>query len=341
MLFSCKGKPATPLSPKPNPPTIVDVLVAQPQTVNNTVEVNGSVIASEFVELHPEVSGRLTYLNVPEGKTVEAGTVIARINDADLKAQIGKTNVQLDLAEKTEARYKQLLAVNGINQSDYDAALNQVNSLKADIVYTQTLLDKTVIKAPFKGVAGLRQVSPGAYVTPATVVSTLQQVNQVKIDFTVPEVYSDVIKVGASVDVSLDENTHKKGKANIVAVEPGANTDTRNLKVRALLVSGTANPGAFVKVYVESGNNSNSILVPSNCIIPDDKNSQLVVVKNGKAEFVSVKTGLRTANTVEIKSGLNAGDSVVITGELFARPKSLLKVRSVKKVEDIIVKSNN
>ena len=231
--------------------------------------------------------------------------------------------------------------MNGINQSDYDAALNQVNSLKADIVYTQTLLDKTVIKAPFKGVAGLRQVSPGAYVTPATVVSTLQQVNQVKIDFTVPEVYSDVIKVGASVDVSLDENTHKKGKANIVAVEPGANTDTRNLKVRALLVSGTANPGAFVKVYVESGNNSNSILVPSNCIIPDDKNSQLVVVKNGKAEFVSVKTGLRTANTVEIKSGLNAGDSVVITGELFARPKSLLKVRSVKKVEDIIVKSNN
>ena len=80
-----------------------------------------------------------------------------------------------------------MLSVSGINQSDYDVAVNQVNSIKADMAYTQTLIDKTIIRAPFDGTLGLRQVSPGAYVTPATVIATLQQLGKVKIDFTLPE----------------------------------------------------------------------------------------------------------------------------------------------------------
>src|SRR5262249_17838152 len=156
--------------PKSTGTTVVDVIVAKAQTITNHIEVNGTVVANEYVDLHPEASGRLIYLNVPEGRFVTAGTVIARVNDADLKAQIEKSKVQLDLAEKTEGRYKQLLSVNGINQSDYDAALNQVNGYKADIDYYQALLDKTVVKAPFDGTVGLRQVSLGAYVSPTTLI---------------------------------------------------------------------------------------------------------------------------------------------------------------------------
>src|ERR1700710_2706916 len=96
-------KPKTPAA------TIVDVLVASAQSVSNVLEVNGNVVANEYVELHPEASGRLIYLNVPEGKRVTAGTIIARVNDADLKAQVAKSRVQLELAEKTEGRYTQLL----------------------------------------------------------------------------------------------------------------------------------------------------------------------------------------------------------------------------------------
>lgn len=337
LLFTaCKSKKddaKTP--PKETPPVIVDVIIGEAQPITNVIEANGTVIAKEFVELHPEVSGRLTYLNFPEGKAIAQGTVIARINDADLRAQIGKSKVQLELAEKTIERYKPLLDINGINQADYDAVVNQVNGYKADIVYTQALIDKTVIRAPFSGVAGLRQISPGAYVTPATVIATLQQTTQVKIDFTLPDMYGNAVKTGSVVDVELDGTTKAKAKATIVAVEPGANTDTRNLKVRAVLKEGTSNPGAFVKVFIDAGNNHSSIKVPTNCMIPDDKNNQVIVVKNGKANFVSVQTGVREANTVEITKGLNVGDSIVVSGVLFARPKSALKVRSVKKLADL------
>ncbi|MGC4099908.1 efflux RND transporter periplasmic adaptor subunit [Ferruginibacter sp.] len=336
LLTACKSKKTDDkAAPKQNAPVVVDVIIGEAQPITNVIEANGTVIAKEFVELHPEVSGRLTYLNFPEGKNIGQGTVVARINDADLRAQIGKSKVQLELAEKTIERYKPLLDINGINQADYDAVVNQVNGYKADIAYTQALIDKTVIRAPFSGVAGLRQVSPGAYVTPATVIATLQQTNEVKIDFTLPDTYGNAIKVGALVDVELDGATTKRSKAMITAVEPGANTDTRNLKVRAVLKEGASNPGAFVKVFVDAGNNRSSIKIPTNCMIPDDKNNQVVVVKNGKANFVNVETGVREANTVEITKGLNVGDSIVVTGVLFARPKGAVKVRSVKKLADL------
>lgn len=321
-------------TPKANPPVIVDVMIAEKESIKNVIEANGTVIASEFVELRPEVSGRLIYLNLPEGKLITKGTVVARVNDADLLAQISKSKVQLNLAQKTLDRLKQLLDVNGLNQADYDAALNEVNSLKADIIYTQTLVDKTVVKAPFSGVSGLRQVSPGAYVTPATVIATLQQVAQVKIDFTLPEMYGDIVKTGSIVEVEMDATTKEKSRAMIVATEPGANTNTRNLKVRALLI-GKANPGAFVKVFVDAGKGRNSVIVPANCIIPDDRFNIVILVKNGKANFVNVQTGLRESGTVEILKGINVGDSIVVYGVLFARPNSKLKVRGVKKMAEL------
>ena len=337
-IFSaCKSKAdASKTAPKAAPPVVVDVLIAEPESISDIVEANGTVVANEYVELHPEVSGRLTFLNVPEGKMIAKGTVIARVNDADLVAQLNKTKVLLDLAEKTESRYKQLLAVSGINQSDYDAAVNTVNGYKADIAYTQALIDKTVIRAPFSGVAGLRQVSPGAYVTPAIILATIQQTAEVKIDFTIPQAYGYLIKKGAVVDVETDAAAQQKSKAIIVATEPGANVDTRNLKVRAILQGGTANPGAFVKIYINAGKNRSSIKVPTNCIIPDDKNNQLVLVKNGVATFVNVQTGVREANAVEITQGVNTGDSIIVRGVLFARPKGPVKVRSAKKLADFL-----
>src|ERR1700712_2378176 len=114
-LSQCQEKPESVQRKTTAGPVEVDVLVAAMKPVSNSIEVNGNIVASEFVELHPEASGRLTYLNIPEGKRITAGTVIARVNSADLAATLAKTKVQLDLAEKTEGRYKQLLAVNGLH----------------------------------------------------------------------------------------------------------------------------------------------------------------------------------------------------------------------------------
>jgi membrane fusion protein, multidrug efflux system len=331
---SCKDKPKA-MKPKESPPPVVDIIVASPQQVTNSIEANGTVLANEYVELHPEVSGRITYLNVQEGDHVAQGTVIARINDADLAAQMQKSKVLLDIAQKTEERYKKLLDVNGINQSDYDASVNTVQGLQADIAYTQTLIDKTIIKAPFSGVVGLRQVSPGAFVTSANIIATIQQLDKIKIDFTIPEQYSYVIKKGGTVDVEVDAAKQIKKKAVIIATEPQINQNSRNLLVRTILQNGTANPGSFVKVYVTSDVDKKAIMIPTNSIIPDDKNNQVVIVKNGQAVFTNVETGLRLANNVEITKGINAGDSVVVTGVLFVRAKNPVKVRSIKTLEDM------
>lgn len=336
-FIACKEKTKDAGPSRQNAPTVVDVMIAFPQPVSNEIEANGTIVANEYIQLLPEVSGRLTYLNVPEGKMVSKGTVLAKINDADLRAQLNKSRVQLQLAETTVGRYKQLLDVSGINQSDYDIAVNSVNSLRADMDYTRSLIEKTIIRAPFSGVAGLRQVSPGAYVTPQTIIATLQQVSQVKVDFTLPEAYGNIVTAGQEVDVAID-GINNRLLASISAIEPGANTNTRNIKVRALLKndkeSGTINPGAFAKVYIKESKERTAIMVPTNAIIPNEKNNQVIVVKKGMASFVDVVTGNRKENEIEITDGLKEGDSIVVTGVLFARPKSKLKIRSVKNLAD-------
>lgn len=327
-LFSCKEKKAPPPQTAAAPP-VVDVMIAKAQTVSSTIEANGNVIANEYVELHPQVSGQVTYLNVPEGRSISSGTLIARINDADLQAQLGKSVVQLNLANETQNRLKKLLDVSGINQADYDVAVNDVKSLEADIKYTKALIDKTEIRAPFSGVMGLRQVSIGAYVTPQTTIATLQQTNNLKIDFTMPEEDAKDLHRGSIVQISLGTDVTSRQTATIEAIEPQINTDTRNVMIRAKLSGAKINPGAFVKVYIQSGVDKNGIMIPTNAIIPDAKKKKVVLVKNGKAVFTDVETGLRREGLVEIIKGVEKGDSVIVTGVLFARPGAAVTVRNV------------
>ena len=260
--------------------------------------------------------------------------MLARINDADLKASQQKINVQLDLAQKNEARLKKLLSIGGINQADYDVVLNQVNTLKADLAVLQAQLDKTVIKAPFAGTLGLRMISMGAYLTPATVITTIQQVNQLKIDFSVPEFYAQKIKKGAVVHVQSADNK-TKADAVVIATEPVINATTRNLKVRAVLKGQSFNLGAFVKISIDATEATNSILIPSNCIIPESTVKKVVVVKDGIGQLVEVETGERNEGLVQIIKGLSVGDSIAVSGVLFVKPNAPVKVRSVKLLSDI------
>ncbi|MDB5248796.1 MAG: efflux transporter periplasmic adaptor subunit [Segetibacter sp.] len=335
LAFSCKGKKEDPKKSQQAPPPTVDVIVVTPQTIPNTVEANGTVVAGEFVEIRPEISGRLTYLNVAEGSRISKGSVIAKINDADLRAQLNKVRVQLELANITVARYKKLLDIQGINRADYDVALNAASSLQADIGIIQANIAKTVVRAPFTGVVGLRQVSNGAIVSPNTVLATLQQMGKTRIDFTLPEMYANLLKRGSTVDVETEAGGGSKKYATIIAIEPQISTTTRNVLVRARLQEGTGvNPGSFVKVYVDAGE-ENGMMIPANSIIPDARAKQVVVVKSGKAKFVDIETGVRQVGAVQVTKGLNAGDSVVVSGVLFARPDGPVKVRSVKKLDEV------
>lgn len=330
-LSSCKHEGKDQKSKDKDKTVVVSVAIAEKVDFPSNIEVNGSVLPEEMVELHPEVSGRLTLLDFPDGARVSRGTILARINDAELQAQLRQQLAQLELAKKTEQRLSKLLEVKGVNQSDYDAAQSQVNALQANVDVLRAQIDKTVLKAPFDGVLGLRQVSPGAYVSPATLIGTIQQTDRIKIDFTVPDEYASLVKVGNKVTVYTRDSSESR-EAMISAVEPQINSSTRNIKARARLKSAELMPGTFVKVLLHK--NTRGILVPTNAIIPDAMSNQVVVVKGGLAQFNNVEMGQRTANVVEITKGLDIGDSIVVSGVLFVRQKSKLTIKKVVKITD-------
>jgi membrane fusion protein (multidrug efflux system) len=137
------------------------------------------------------------------------------------------------------------------------------------------------------------------------------------------------------------DQSGKTKKARIIAMEPQVNQSTRNMTVRAVLENSVGNPGGFVKVDLHSGLDKKAIMIPTNALIPDDKNNQVVLVQGGTARFVNVTTGIRLSNNVEITSGIKQGDTVVVTGVLFARPKAPLQVRNVRTLEEFAVLNNN
>jgi len=333
-VVGCKEKPKGFDKFNANAPVFVDIALVATQVVDKSVEVTGSVLATESIELHPETNGRITYLQIPEGKLVQAGTVLAKLNDADLQAQLEKIKVQLELANINEQRNLQLLKVKGINQSDYDISLQQVKSSRADLAYTQSLIDKTIVKAPFTGQIGLRQVSLGAFINTTTTIATLQKTDKLKIDFTLPEMYEPYVKIGKSIKVEGIESTNAKMNANIFAIEPQINATTRNIKVRAQL-QGKMLPGAYVKVFLSETSKKPSIMVPTNVIIPESKSKQIAIVKMGIAQLVDVETGYRTSGAVEITKGLNVGDSVIVAGMLFVKQGSKIKVGKTLPLLDI------
>jgi len=315
-ICSCSGKKD---KIKEKPPVMVDIIIARKTYFPSVIEVNGSVLSEEFIDIYPEISGRIDFLNMPDGIEVKEGTVLARINDSELQAQLEQQKVHLDIAIKTEERLKKLLEINGVNQHDYDVALNEVNSINAQIKILQAQIEKTVIKAPFTGKLGLRMVSMGAYVSPQTKMGTLQQTEKIKIDFNVPEAFMPLIRKGEKIKIQAN-NSDELQTAVISAIEPQINTETRNIKVRAHLESGVLIPGTFVKVILEK--EQHSIIVPTNAIIPDASSNQVVLIKNNKAVFVEVETGIRNAEMVAIKSGVNEGDSIIVSGILFVRPNT-------------------
>ena len=330
-LTACNQSKDGSLKPAP-PPLAVDVIVAQPQPFSYDIDASGTVSAKEFVELRPEVGGRIVKLNINEGSKVAEGDLLVKLNDDELQAQLRKTKSQLEIAERNLGRLKTLKEAEGLNQQEYDIAENQVNNLQADMDYTKAQIRKTEIRAPFSGMIGLRNVSLGAYVNNLTLLATLQQTNELKIDFLLPESQSTLVHKGMRVNVKSNNQT-KPIEATVAAIEPQVNTGTRNIKVRALLSQSSSQliPGSFVHVSIPSAAENKAIIVPTNCVIPETRNKKVAVIKGGKILFTVVTTGYRTADKVEILSGLNPGDTIAVSGILFLKPDAPVKIKSVRK----------
>ena len=305
------------------PPLRVDAYIIKPESFQENLEVPGTIVANETTEIHPEVSGRIVSLNIVEGRHVGKGAVLAKLYDGDLRAQLNKLHIQLELAKKTEERQAQLLKIQGISQQDYDISLLQVNNLRADIGILETSIAKTVVRAPFSGKIGLNKVSPGAYVTPASVLATISQTDQLKLDFSIPEKYIGQVKVGQIVTFSI-EGSKKQFGARVAATESNVMENTRSLTIRAAVMG--ADPallaGTFAKVQLSFDPDPNAILVPTQAILPQARGKKVILYKGGTAVFADVTTGTRDSARVQILDGLKPGDTVIVTGLLSVRPEA-------------------
>ena len=335
VLFSCKGQKKSQGTPSGNsgpPPALhIEAMVANPQSLSADIEVPGSILAFETTEIHPEVSGRLINLNVREGGIVSQGTLLAKLYDGDLKAQMRKLDVQLKIAEQTEKREAELLKIQGISQQEYDLSLLQVHSLKADKDIVTESIRKTEIRAPFSGKLGLKNVSPGAFVNPSTVITSISQVNKLKIQFNVPERYGSKLTNGLPVSFFVDGSAGTY-TANVMATEIQIDENTRSLAVRAIInhPDKLLIPGTFAKVRIVLGENTKALLIPNNAILPLGRKKQIYLYKAGKAIATDITTGVRDSTNIEVVSGLNLGDTVITSGILFLRPGIDVRIDTLK-----------
>jgi membrane fusion protein (multidrug efflux system) len=309
------------------PPMAVDIFIIKPTLINEKIEVSGSLEANETTEIHPEISGRLVQLNIAEGKFVRKGALLAKIYDGDMQAQLKKYQVQLDIAKTNEERSAQLLKIQGISKSDYDASLLNVNNIRADIDITNANITKTEIRAPFDGKLGLKNISPGAFVTPLTVVTTISQVNKLKLQFSVPEKYGAEIRNGQPISFTVN-GSEKTFTATVLATATEIGQDTRSLMVRAIVQNNDPAliPGTFANVQMILGNNPNAIMIPNSSVIPQGRKKQVFVFKASKALPMEITTGVRDSANVQVLAGLEPGDTLITSGLLFLRPGVDVKV---------------
>lgn len=307
-------KPAARTGPAAIP---VEAMVIQPRLLENKIYTTGTVLANEEVELHPEISGRIIGVHFEEGKRIKKGELMIKINDAELQADLKAKEPEARQAAEEERRKRGLFEVKAISQEEYDKSLSNSKMLEAERQAIESQLRETEIRAPFDGVVGLRYVSEGDYASPSLLVATIQDIDPIKAEFSVPEKYAHQLKEGVKVLVRIGESQDEH-IGIVYAVEAKIDPGTRTIKARARVPNpnGTIIPGSFAKIELTLEQISNAIVVPAGAIIPEMSGVKVYVNVDGKAKAVPVKTGIRTDRDVQITEGLNINDTLIVTGML-------------------------
>jgi membrane fusion protein (multidrug efflux system) len=310
-------------------PYVVEVITVKPQPFRDTLFATGSLRARESVELTAQRAGVVKEVRFEEGQPVKAGDILVVLDDSELQAQRQRAEAQLQLAQLADARNRQLLEAGTlISQAAYDESQANVNVLRAERDLILAQIEKTRIIAPFDGVAGLRRVSPGEYLTVGTPVASLQDVSALKLDFTLPERYLPYLKNSPPVTFQV---AGRRGElpATIYAIEPVVDVTTRSLQVRALARNEDREllPGSFAEVRVTLDEIPEAILIPPIALVPGLKEQRVYVHQDGKALAREVRVGLRAAAALQVLEGLEPGEQLIVTGILQLRPGMPVKAR--------------
>ncbi len=313
--------------------------VVRPEEFSETIRTTGNILADEEVYIRPEVSGRITRIHFEEDSEVEEGDLLVKLNDAELQQEKRRISYQINLARIRERRQQELLDRNAIAQEDYDIALNELNTLIAQEDGIQARIDQTEIRAPFDGIVGLKEISVGSYVSPDAVISSLQKIDPLKIEFSIPERYRASITRGQTVRFSV-EGLDNNREGEVYAIQPRVDRETRTLRIRAIAPNPglLIFPGAYARVQVDLRSVNDALLIPSEALIPELSGYHVLVYSGGRAVERPVQIGTRTDRQIVIREGLAPGDTVITTGLLQIRdgmPVSIEESRTEIPVEEV------
>lgn len=293
----------------------VSGIVAEYSVSSNGIPVNGSLLANEEVELVAEIVGKVREIYFQEGGFVRKGQLLLKVDDADLQAQLLRSEFQKKLLSEKLERHRILLKRESISGEAFDQLQTDYNMLEADIELLKVKISRTEIRAPFDGEMGFRYVSEGSYVQPNTRIATIVDNSVLKYEFSIPERYADNQLKGREIFFKVAGND-KLYSADVYAVDPLIDVKNRMILLRARFRNDGHElmPGMFAKGNVVIGGRSRYIAVPSEAVVPEMEGKRLWVVKNGKALSVPVETESRDEKNVEVISGISVGDTVLTGG---------------------------
>lgn len=319
MQIRDSGEPASTAAEQP--PLRVTVHRVAPVGLAERLATIGTVRANEEVEIVSEISGKIAAIHFDEGSRVAEGQLLLKIDDSELRAERRRALYRVELAERAEARQQQLLDDGVISSETYDVALGELNVLRAELQLIEAQLLKTEIRAPFGGVIGLRWVSPGSYLSSQTRIAELQDLDPVKLDFSVPERYASLMQIGDEIAFTV-EGIERTFHGTVYAIEPSIDPASRSLPMRARCPNsdGALLPGTFANVELAVRSVTDALTVPAIAVIPELGGKKVFVYSDGVAEPVPVTTGIRNERDVQITSGLAEGDLVITSGILQLQP---------------------
>lgn len=335
ILFACTAFAQAPKNAAKGVPPATPVKAAAARIAPAVDEVSavGTLRADEAVTIRPEIAGRIAEIRFNEGQSVARGAVLVRLDQAELAAVLASSTAQAQLDRQRLERAEDLFTKRFISQQALDESRSGHARSVAKQKEDQARLAKTEMRAAFPGVAGLRQVSEGQYVAAGTDIARLEKVDQLKMDFRIPEAFSARLKAGQPLKVLVDAQAGRVFPGSVYAIEPGVDDQTRTVLLRARVANPELRlrPGMFARVQLELGVREKAIWVPEAAIVPKGQDSFVFRVVagpggGGKADLVRVQTGARKVGEVEIVKGLAAGDLVVTEGTQKIGPGSAVSL---------------
>ena len=285
----------------------VNARIIKPQLLKDEIQISGSLLPDEEVDLSFETSGKIIEINFEEGSFVKKGQLLAKVNDRPLQAQLQRL-------------VSPLLERDAVSKEAYEQVKTELATLNADIDLIESNIAQTELRAPFDGVIGLRQVSVGTYASPSTIVAKLTKLSPLKVEFAVPERYANDVKTGAGLDFTL-EGKLNTFHATVYARESKIDPTTHTLTIRALYPNANSAvlPGRYASIKLNKDEIQNALAVPSEAIVPEMGKDKIFLYKSGKAQPVEITTGIRTEAEVQVLQGLNIGDTIITSGTLQLR----------------------